>query len=224
VGTVCIANSPTACTGGRVECAGGTPLDVELRSSGNVGTCDSNDACQAQCETACSGTGAMAASSGCTGYCSLANDVECSTDADCLPDNGACNGPDPVGANADICQCTCLNAGAGSGGAAGELQCPLGVNLTVEANPPCDGTDVTIDLGNSCIAQTTAMASTLITKANFTEGTVPKTGTPASGTGAAIECSALTSGSLSGLKLRGVVNFFGSSLGDIATLFAADCQ
>ena len=224
VGTVCIANTPEACAARTVECTGGDPLGVELRSNGNVGTCDSNDACQAECETACTGSGAMRSASGCTGFCSLANNVECSVDADCLPDNGACNGPDPVGAHANVCQCTCINPSAGAAGVAGDLQCPLGVNLTVEANAPCNGTDVLIDLGNSCITQTTSTASTLITQANFTAGTVPASGNPASGTGAPIECAALTGGSLGGLKLRGVVNFFGSALGDIASLFAADCQ
>ena len=224
VGTVCIANTPEACSPRAVECEGGAPLGVELRSNGNVGDCHSNAECETECQTACATSGAMASTSGCTGFCSLADAVECNVDADCLPDNGACNGPDPAGAHADICQCSCINPGAGGAAVAGDLQCPLGVNLTVEANPPCNGTDVLIDLGNSCITQTTATASTLISQANFTAGTVPASGTPASGTGAAIQCSALTSNDLTGLKLRGVVNFFGSALGDIASLFAADCQ
>ncbi len=224
IGTVCIAAAPDPCPSAVVACDGGAPLGVDLRSSGNVGACDGNGACATTCATSCAGNGSMPSTSGCTGYCSLTNDVECSTDADCLPDNGACNGPDPVGANADICQCNCINPASGPAAVAGDLQCNLGVHITVETNPPCDGSDVFIDLGNSCITQTTAMASTLITDANFLSGTVPTSGTPAASHGAPIACAPLTSGSLSGLKLRGVVNFFGSALGDLATLFAADCQ
>jgi hypothetical protein len=224
VGTICIAKTAEPCPSRPVECNGGDPLGVELRSSGNVGECVSNDACLSECETSCAGSGAMASLSGCTGFCSLANDVQCSVDADCLPDKGACNGPDPVGAHAGICQCSCINTAAGPAAVAGDLQCPLGAHLTVEMNPPCDGSDVVIDLGDSCVTQTSSTTSTLITQANFGVGTVPASGTPASGAGAAIQCPALTSGSLGGLKLRGVVNFFGSALGDIASQFAADCQ
>ena len=119
---------------------------------------------------ACTGSGAMASLSGCTGFCSLANDVQCSVDADCLPDKGACNGPDPVGAHAGICQCSCINPAAGAAAVAGDLQCPLGAHLTVECNPPCDGGDVVIDLGDSCVTQTTATTSTLMTNANFGVG------------------------------------------------------
>jgi hypothetical protein len=224
VGTVCIKASSDACPPAAVECEGGPPVGVDLRSDGNVGACSNNDACRGTCETHCAGIGAVASTSGCTGYCTVGNDVACNTDADCLPDNGACNGPDPVGAKADICQCSCIDAEAGPAGVPGDLQCNLGVNLTVEANPPCDGGDVTIDLGDACIGLTTGTASTLITNANFGTGTVPRSGTPASSSGAPIACSALTEGALSGLKARGVVNFFGSALGDLATLFAGDCE
>ena len=168
IGTVCIARTAEPCPSAVASSAtAATPLGVDLRSSGNVGACDGNGACAAECATSCAGNGAMASTSGCTGFCSLANDVECSVDADCLPDNGACNGPDPVGANADICQCNCINPASGPAAVAGDLQCPLGVHITVETNPPCDGSDVLIDLGNSCITQTTRQASTLITDANF---------------------------------------------------------
>lgn len=224
VGTVCIAPSVEPCPAAQVECAGGDPLGVELRSNGNVGACTGNDACAALCDTACAGGGATRSISGCTGYCSLSDDINCQNDAECLPDNGACNGPDPVGGNADICQCTCIDRSAGDAGRNGELQCNLGVILTVERNAPCDGGDVIIDLGTSCIAQTTATASTLMTNANFNMTTVPGSGVPAMSSGAPIECAALTAGDLTGLKVRGAVNFFGSALGDLATVFAADCQ
>jgi len=224
IGTVCIAPSAEPCPLAGVECAGGDPLGIELRSDGNVGACAGNDACDAACDTHCAANGAERSIAGCTGYCSLGNDVACNTDEECLPDNGACNGPDPVGSNFDICQCTCIDRSTGAAGRDGEMQCNLGVVLTVEAAAPCTGGDVLIDLGTSCIATTTAGASTLMTDANFNNTTVPGNGIPAASEGAPIACTPLLAGELSGLKIRGGVNFFGSALGDLATLFAADCE
>jgi hypothetical protein len=72
---------------------------------------------------------------------------------------------------------------------------------------------------------TTGTASTLITQANFSPlVTVPKSGIPAASGGEPVACSALTADQLSGFKARGVINFFGSALGDLAVLLAADCQ
>ncbi|HSP97123.1 MAG TPA: hypothetical protein VL049_07745, partial [Candidatus Dormibacteraeota bacterium] len=225
IGTVCISARPEPCPPAGVECDGGDPLGIDLRSDGNVGACTSNDACGALCETHCAASGVVASLSGCTGYCSLSNDVSCTTDADCLPDNGACNGPDPVGASFDVCQCSCIDAAGGAAGRAGEMQCTLGAALTVERSAPCGGGDVTIDLGSACIPLTTATTSTLITDANFTATTtVPKNGVPAASSGAPVGCPALVAGELSGYKARGAINFFGSALGDLAALFAADCQ
>jgi hypothetical protein len=107
----------------------------------------------------------------------LTNDVECSTDADCLPDNGACNGPDPVGAKANICQCNCINPAAGPAGSPATCSA-TSASTSRRDEPAVRRNDVIIDLGNSCITQTTAMASTLITHANFGTGTVPANGTP----------------------------------------------
>ncbi|MBX3026534.1 hypothetical protein KF840_16640 [bacterium] len=223
IGFVCVAPRSEPCPSAVVECDGGAPLGLELRSSGNIGSCGGNDACAAECATACAPR--VASLSGCTGYCSLTDDVSCSNDADCLPDKGACNGPDPVGANFDICQCSCLDPAAGAAGRPGEMQCNLGAALTVERAAPCDGTDITINLGSACVPLTTATASTLITTANFNaSATVPKNGTPASSSGAPVTCSALSSRDLAGLKARGAINLFGSALGDLAVLLGADCQ
>jgi hypothetical protein len=105
------------------------------------------------------------------------------------------------------------------------MQCNMGAALTVERAAPCGGGDVTIDLGDACVPLTTAAVSTFITNANFNaEITVPKDGTPASSSGAPVACSALTTDDLAGYKARGAINFFGSTLGDLAVLLAADCQ
>lgn len=223
IGFVCVSPSTEPCPSAAVECNGGAPLGLEVRSSGNIGSCSGNDACAAQCEAFCAPR--VASLSGCTGYCSLTNDVECSKDTDCLPDNGACNGPDPVGSNFDICQCSCTDAAAGDAARPGEMQCNMGAALAVEAAAPCDGTDITINLGSACLPLTTASVSTLITNANFNAAlTVPRSGTPASSTGTPVECSALTSDNLSGFKAGGAINLFGSTLGDLAVLLSADCQ
>lgn len=225
IGEICISARPEPCPLAPVECNGGAPLGIDLRSNGNIGACAGNDACGDLCGTYCAGSGAVASLSGCTGYCSLSNDVSCSNDADCLPDKGACNGPDPVGANFDICQCSCTDAAAGPEGRPGEMQCNLGAALTVEKAKPCGDGDVTISLGDACVGLTTGTASTLITQANFSPAaTVPKNDMPGASGGAPVACSALTADQLSGLKGRGVINFFGSALGDLAVLMAADCQ
>ncbi|MFN8640848.1 MAG: hypothetical protein U0802_04005 [Candidatus Binatia bacterium] len=225
IGTVCIAARPEPCPTAGVECNGGAPLGIDLRSNGNVGSCSGNDACLAACQSHCAASGTTASLSGCTGYCSLTNNVECTTDADCLPDKGACNGPDPVGANFDVCQCSCIDAAAGAAGRPGEMQCNLGATLAVEAAAPCGDGDVTINLGSACIPLSTAAVSTFITNANFTSTvTVPKNGVPATAVGAPVECAALVADQLTGFKARGAINFFGSRLGDLATIFAADCR
>ena len=225
IGVACIAPRSEPCPNAVVECAGGDPLGIDLRSDGNIGSCAGNNACAALCASHCAASGSSASLAGCTGYCSLTDDVTCSKDADCLPDKGACNGPDPVGAGFDICQCSCVDASAGAAGRNGEMQCNLGAVLTIERAAPCGDGDVTISLGAACIPLTTATASTLMTDANFTASTtVPKNGQPATSSGAPVECPALTTDDLTGLKARGAINFFGSALGDLAVVMAADCE
>jgi hypothetical protein len=151
----------------------------------------------------------------------------CALDADCTPGtcgagNGSCNGPDPVGATKEICQCQCANNQAGEPSKPGDFQCQLGASLAVENKAPCDSTDVTIAVGKACIPVTTESAASLITNANNSTGTVPAGG-PILNLGNAVECSSFATG-LTGLKAVGVVNFFGSALGDIATELNAVCK
>jgi hypothetical protein len=47
---------------------------------------------------------------------------------------------------------------------------------------------------------------------------------PISETGVPVDCATVGSGNFSGTQLRGVVNFFGSSVGDIVTQVNADCE
>ncbi len=225
IGFVCITQALEPCAPAKIDCDGGSPLDIEVRSDGNVGTCTGDAACETLCDTHCDSIGAVQQSSGCTGYCSEGTGLACLNDAECLASNsGACNGPDPVGNNFDICQCQCVNGAVGAPARPGDFQCNLGSVLVVENQPPCDGTDIRINVGTTCVALTTGTATTLITDANFQPGTtVPKSGEPAGGQGTPVTCANYEAGDLTGLKIRGAVNFFGSALGDIASTLAVDC-
>jgi hypothetical protein len=224
IGVVCIAKSEKPCDAAEIACNGGPPLGIDLTSNATTGSCTGNADCVTSCDTYCNSIGAVTSSGACTGFCSAGTMQACSLDADCLPDNGACNGPDPVGDKADICQCTCVDAAAGGNSRPGEFQCNLGSDLNVENAAPCDGTDIKIAVGSTCVAMTTGTASSIVNNTNFTEGaTLPASG-PLEAQGSPTSCDNLKADNLTGLKVRGVVNFFGSALGDIVTGLYADCS
>jgi hypothetical protein len=87
--------------------------------------------------------------------------------------------------------------------------------------PPCTGNPdaLLITVGTTCVPLTTDVATSELLHAN--------NGTAAFGpfeeTGSPITCEALDTGT-SGLKMRGVVSFFGSSIGDLATQVNVDCE
>lgn len=224
LGVVCITPTDKPCPPARVSCPGGEALNVDLVSNGNIGACDGNAACASSCEAACAETGSRVLSSGCTGYCNEGTMQACSSDAECAPDNGLCNGPEPPAPLVpDICQCSCLNSAGEVSARPGEAQCNLGANLSIEAAAPCDGTDVTVRVGSVCAPQTTETASTVILNANGGTGTVPRGG-PAVTMGTPVTCEQFSAGELTGLQVRGVANFFGSALGDIASVIFTECQ
>lgn len=106
----------------------------------------------------------------------------------------------------------------------GRLPVNLGSKLNVESAAPCDGTDVKIAVGATCVAMTTGTASSIVNNANFGAGdTLPVAG-PLTASGEPISCDEFRAGTLTGLQIRGVVNFFGSALGDIVTGQSANCQ
>ncbi len=224
IGFICI--TPGApCADGMRTCAGGPPLGINVTSDGLGGTCISNDSCAAIAATACGGA-ANVQSSACVGFCSLGTEAACTSDAACLPSNGACNGPNPVAAaQKNTCQYSCLNTAAHGPSAAGELQCNLGARLVVENAPPCDGTDIRINVGNSCVPFSTQRASSAVVDANFSPGaTVPLAPAVNSLDGSEIACSALDASTTTGMVAVGAVNFFGSTLGDIASGLRVTCQ
>jgi hypothetical protein len=224
VGKVCLAPSAAPCADGSIACAGGAPLGVSIAADGNVGACADNAACDTACTTACVGKGLAMYSSGCTGYCSGGAMAACNRDADCQPDDGVCNGRDPVGARKGICQCQCEDTAAGAAARNGELQCRLGVTLTVVAADAADCSAAPLfRVGPSCVPLTTGTSSGIIANANFTAMSLPADG-PVSNTGEPLACSLLTADTLTGLKLRGVIDIFGSTLGDVVAELFATCS
>ena len=246
IGVVCITPATEPCPGsaGTIDCDGGALLGINLLSDGNIGACLSNAACEASCDTYCGGVGGVRQTSGCAGYCSGSTPQPCTEDAICLndegctaagapqpcctgegtgtcgPANGACNGPDPVGARADICQCQCIDTMAGEASRAGDFQCQLGASLVVERTAPCDGSDVSIAVGGACIPVTTSTGEAQIINANGGTGTLG----PFLNTGNPVPCGNYETGPLTGIKGIGVVNFFGSALGDISTELFPVCK
>jgi hypothetical protein len=235
LGTVCMAPAG-GCPDGARYCGPGAPasgvaLGVDVESDGNIGSCIGNAACSNDCDVHCAGLGSAQLGSGCVGYCSGSNpaDMGCTTDSQCTTaGNGACNGPNhPTHAN--TCQCTCVDDGAFGGSDPGDVQCSLGVHMTVETAAPCDGTDTQIDLGTMCIPMTTQRAKGKIVDANYTAAaTVPG---PAPGpnandrTGAPLACSTVDSGTTTGLEAVGAFTIFGSgTLGDLSFGVRAVCQ
>jgi hypothetical protein len=224
IGFVCIS-AGAACPVGTRDCDGGTPLGVDVQSDGNTGTCTGNAACQTTCNAQCGGA-AKVLSAQCTGYCTAGDQGACTSDEQCAPLRGACNGPDNLGAaQKDICQCTCLDNAAHGASEPGDLQCNLGSSLLVENGAPCGDGDVKIEVGSTCIPVTTQRATGRITDSNFTAGaTVPGAGVVNDNQGTTVSCATLDAGTVSGIQGVGAANFFGSALGDLAVGLRAQCQ
>jgi hypothetical protein len=134
-------------------------------------------------------------------------------------------------AQSNICQATCLNAATHGGSDPGDMQCNLGVSVRLETAAPCDGTDVTADVGNICFPLTTQEASAGIIDANFTAGAVVPSGIPPflpppvnDLPGTPLTCPTL-SATTSGLVAVSAVNFLGApSVGDISANLKLICQ
>jgi hypothetical protein len=224
IGNVCITGT-AGCDPGSRHCGpgAGPALGIDVSSDGNIGACTSNADCETTCAAAC---GALTATGQCTGFCSDGAEGACTNDAACLPNDGACNGPDPVlPAQQNICQCACTDVAAHGASDPGDLQCNLGSSLNVETSAPCDGTDITIAVGQTCIPLSTQRATSSIIDANFTPASVvPPPPNVNDQTGAPLACATFDSSTTTGLVGVGAVNFFGSALGDLAVGLKATCQ
>lgn len=166
----------------------------------------------------------------------------CATNPD-LPDcpGGSCNGADGV-AFGNVCECQCVDTSVGDPPAEGAFSCSLGSSIIVERAAPCGDGDILITVGTRCIPLTTASAETVLLSANglicsgsqaicstdedCPEGETCGTGMigPDMATGNPGTCEGIASGSFSGVGLRGYVNFFGSTIGDLVTKNSVDCQ
>jgi hypothetical protein len=236
IGYVCIQPGP-ACPNGVRYCGPGAPgsgpaLGIDSLADGLAGACTGNADCAAQCVVKCPGTygaGFAPLTSQCTGYCTDGAMMACTTDAQCnSAAQGSCNGPDNPGVNANKCQCSCLKTDAFGGSDPGDLQCNLGAKLTVETAPPCNGTDVLINVGNACIPVSTERAHGRIDNANFTAASTVPGAMPGPNandqTGSPLACATLDASTTTGLAGVGAVNFFGSTLGDLTVGLKASCM
>ena len=204
-----------------MSCNGNSPLDVDVVTEADAGTCLNNYDCQNTCYSYLA-PGTVPVRRSCIGFCEYYGDLPCTSDADCQPYYGACNGPDPVGANANVCQCTCQSTYGGIG-RPGEMQCGLGVALRVETALPCDNADTVLALAPSCIQLTTGQSRDVLHHADFGAADLPLSG-PAENVGSPVSCLGLQAGTTSGLALRGAVNLLGSNIGDLATEVFVNCQ
>jgi hypothetical protein len=225
LGVVCVSPD-TGCPEGRRDCDGGTRLGQNVISDANTGMCTSNT----QCEATCNGlsAGRQLLQFGCTGFCSAGAQQACTRDVDCLPNDGACNGPDPV-FPAGICQCTWLDASFEEFGAsdAGDFQCNLGTSLVVHEfqTPASCSAPIRINVGQTCIPLNTQRVSARVLNAGGVAGrTVPAGVLQNVADGTGISCEAFDAGNLTDMKAVGAINFFGSALGDLSVRLTAVCE
>jgi hypothetical protein len=223
IGFVCLSpgDPNTPCDLGEIDCDGGNGLDVDLESDHNIGACTSNAGCETQCSGHCAGLSKAVFDSGCEGFCEGGtNDtLACTTDAGCP--GGSCPGPDGL-QHGNICGCSCIDVG-GTPSQAGGLQCNLGVSIVIETGAPCDQTDTLIVVGTQCIPMTTETAAASMSNANDVSGTpLPAGGSLSSGIAAI--CNDLASSTATGIELVGAVNFFDSTIGDLAVTLRFTCE
>jgi len=229
IGVLCFSPA-SGCEPRTRYCGPGAPgsgpaLGTAVTANGNAGACVSNAACTTTCNGTCGGA-ANVLTAACTGFCSGGDESSCTLDSQCLvpPKGGACNGPNPVGTHGGICQCSCVNRAAFGGSDPGDFECNLGTNLVVETAAPCDGTDITIRLGTTCIPLSTEQASGVVNNANFSGSPVPPGGVN-NQTGTPLACATVDNATLTGLTGVGAATFFGSSpLGDLSVGVKAVCQ
>lgn len=206
---------------GTLDCDGNTGADIDLVTEHGTGTvCLTQEACDADCAVVCGADAVVLP--GCEGICQNGpnHNLPCVNDTDCP--GGNCPGRDaPTGPHNGLCQCSC-SAKVGGTPTAGSLTCNLSSAITVEAALPCDGLDVIIDVGSTCIPLTTATSTGSINNENNVGGTriTPAiSGVPTPG------CEDLATSITTGTKLVGIINFLdNSTLGDLDVTASFTCQ
>ena len=220
IGFVCVDPAP-GCPAGVVDCDGTEGADIDMRTEHGTGNvCANQEDCVADCAVECGADAPVLP--GCEGYCQGGgnHNLACVDDTDCP--GGNCPGRDSPNHNAQgTCQCSCASMTGGTP-EAGSLKCNLGSAITVETALPCDGADIIIDVGQTCIPITTGTATGEINFYNFAAGTNstgPVTGTPTPG------CVDLATSVTTDTQLVGVVNFLDNSvLGDLDVVVSFTCE
>ncbi|MFQ5514221.1 MAG: hypothetical protein ACE5FG_07235, partial [Myxococcota bacterium] len=235
IGAVCFRPGLEPCPLSRVDCDGGTPLDLDLISEHAISFCGLNDdpnatdpntftgptECEASCRSYCAtlpGSYEMVNFS-CEGYCDSGTKQGsiCSADADC-PD-GDCGGGNPV-QHANQCNCHCLQVG-GSPSPPGAIWCNNRAGLDVENELPCDGLDVTTQSVRVCAAISSQFGGGELRNADD-KGPASVLG-PHSDVGQPISCQQFTTTGTDGLVMVGNVNFVDTAIGDLLSQFRTVC-
>jgi hypothetical protein len=262
IGFVCISPGSTCPVGTRYCGPGGAGtgpwLGIDSQSDGIAGgPCSANTTCATTCASAAQcGSVSNTLTAACTGYCTGTTPVNmaCSSDNQCLlATNGSCNGGDPVNnppnSLPNICQCSCIDTSAHGPSDPGDFQCNLGSNIVVETGSPCDGTDILVSVGNTCIPFTSERATGLITQSNINAGktctggfcdnspttactsaadcpdsVVPVPPNVNDQTGVPLACATVDMSTTTGIVGVGAVNFFGSALGDLSVALRSQCM
>ena len=224
LGFVCLSPSAATCPLGEIDCDGGNGLDLDVLSDHNIGACTGNPGCEGACTTYCSGLGKAVFDSGCEGFCEggTSDGQSCIVDAGCP--GGACNGMENV-PHGNICGCSCVSQG-GAPSRAGGLSCEIGTDIVLEFLAPCGDGDLILVVGSSCIPLTTESVTGLITNFNNVamDDFPDPNGIGISEIGVPMSCDDLASSVTTGVQLVGAINFFGTTLGDLAVSLAFSCE
>lgn len=231
IGTMCF-EPHEPCAKGRLDCDGGSGLDVDVVAHAQLGTCTGNAACASQCAAHCGGLGKTVYDSGCETFCQSGTrlDLPCICDQagaatcaggvagvnDCPA--GSCEGKDNE-IDTD-CHCTCVDKTVGAA-SAGTIGCEIGFRVHLESDPICDGAPVLVRfLEPPCAPFTSGTVTSVITESN--EGLSPQG--PYSDTGSSATCSAFDQEVMSGYELVSATTFLDTTIGDVFFRFTADCQ
>jgi cysteine-rich repeat protein len=220
IGFVCFTPGEP-CPWGKIDCDGGSALDVVMDSDHNIGTCTSSADCEAQCAAYCGDMSSAVFNEACEGFCQggTRDTLPCTDDGGCP--GGACGGKDGL-PHGNICGCECLAVGGAPSGAGG-LQCNLPTEMNIEIDAPCGDGDILIAVGTRCMPMTTQAITSQLLNANNTPGK-DFPWPPSTASGSAISCPALATSTTTGIVMVGSVNFFDTTIGDLNTNQTFTCR
>lgn len=215
IGVVCVTET-AQCEGGELDCAGASAGRVDLVSDHDIGACTSNASCATSCAAHCQSMSAVMVASGCEGFCALGANANaaCTSNSGCP--GSACNGK--VNAHGQRCACHCRDDSQAA--SAGQLQCRLGLHLTLELAAPCDGADFLAVVGDQCMTLTSGSLAATLSHANAGAGSL----SVAALEGQSLACENLAGSGTSGLALVGAVSMVDTLLGDLIATVEIPCD